>query len=137
MKLLFILLLVIPFGIKAQSYRLKSYESRIDLYKDDGTYDTATDTWANSDLIITLDMDNNKFHIYGRKETDVDIIRYHTPMKQSNGDCYMLMDGVDQDGKECGIKSIIYQNSNSKHVGTFILLYPRNFAILFHMQREE
>jgi hypothetical protein len=66
------------------------------------------------DILITLDMTNERIKIFSQSEQVYDIIKYYEKKTDSDGDDTISFQCVDQDGLKCKIRFLILNSEDGK-----------------------
>lgn len=116
MKKAFISILILLLNIVsyAQIYKYRAFQSAMVPTDEEVRKNTST-TWDSTNILIVINRDKYKVHIYAEKETDVDIVRLIEtyPDKKEKEATWIIEQGVDQEGRDCKIitKQIAAQSS--------------------------
>lgn len=112
-KLLFILLLFValPSQISAQvsKFRATAYCSK---FPGDRTYSD----WEESNVLITIDIADERIKIYSKLNQIYDIVNYDEVYEDSDGDSVLMLYCVDADGTECRIRLIVRHDTGSSEL---------------------
>jgi len=90
----------------SQSVKYKAFQSLI-TYKDNDGYYTKHLGWVDCDIVLTIDLNKRKIHVYNGLDADYDIITFiGGEYKDEEGDSWVRMKCVDKDGKMCYIRQV-------------------------------
>lgn len=123
--LLFIIITLWSIIGYSQVYKFRAF--RVAMFPtDEDVKSNNPTTWDSVNLLIVINMDKNKVHIYAEKETDVDIVRLINtfPDKDNKEITWIFEQGVDQDGKDCKIITRLMPPQPSGYTAVLFLEYP-------------
>ena len=118
----------------AQVYKFKAFETYLDRSKGKVSIEEAD--YHQVDLLVVINMDKNKICTYGDKPYQFDIVKLSNAFKNDNGDDVLPYKAVDNDGDECDINVVFFQNREAKHIATMVISYE-HFDVYFRLKKDD
>lgn len=115
-----LLLLIICFflGITitfSQVQKFKTTKGAIKFYSETlGKWEKWEDLKNGVDILIAVDLTNERIKIFSKNEQVFDIIKYYDKKTDSDGDETISMQCVDQDGLKCKVRFLILNSQNGR-----------------------
>lgn len=122
---LFCLLAFSTFPAHAQVNRFKCFQTSM-------INDGVSSDWENVSILVVLNFDRDKIHIYAKSESDFDIIQRLGSTHTNDYTDYEYM-AVDQDGNRCTIFFRSFADKSDRHIATLSVLY-RDITYFFRLQ---
>ncbi len=91
--------------------------------------------WKDRDILLVLDVQKSKIHIYSQEDQDIDIIIQNENFTNSDGDNILKYTGVDQNGKKCNIVLKIFKDQSTRHTATLIIEYS-DIHFLYRLEKD-
>ncbi len=111
LTLLFIFVTNILFG-QLTKFKSSTYTSR---FKSEKTGNWSK--WAElekTEVLITIDLTNERIKIYSKKEQVYDIIKYYDKETDNDGDETLQFNCVNEDGLKCNVRFVILNSQNGR-----------------------
>jgi hypothetical protein len=108
---LFILVTNSSFG-QLTKFKSSSYTSK---FKNENTGNWSK--WSElekTEVLITIDITNERIKIFSKKEQVYDIIKYYDKQTDSDGDETMQFQCVNEDGLKCYVRFVILNSQNGR-----------------------
>lgn len=89
--------------------------------------------WDDVSILMVLNLDKMKLHIYAKVETDIDIIEAKNNDKDKDGNAWIKYRCIDQEGLRCDIEWEVFRDQDSDHKYTMFLEY-KNIWYVFRLK---
>ena len=86
-------------------------------------------SWSEVDILMVLNLDKKKLHVYANAETDIDIIEFLPTTTDNDGNTWIKYKGIDQDGLRCSIEWEVFKDQSGMHKFTVFLEYSNIYFI--------
>lgn len=125
MKTIFLPIFITLFSLSGytQVYKFKTIEA---CYQPAGKTDSKTE-WNKAEILVVVNYDDDKIRIYSEEQQDFDIVKYYKKEIDENGDKWFKYQVVDQKGKNCKIRLLIFKDTEHLHIASLMLEYSDCF----------
>lgn len=120
-------------SLPAQVYKFKAFQT---YFRTDLNHQIEESDWNNVDILVIINLDKKKIHIYAKKEVDLDIVSYSDIQTEDNGDKSFTMKAVDEDGTEMSVYHRFFSDQTNKHIASMVLIY-KAYSITYRLKRDE
>lgn len=80
-------------------------------------------SWHDVDILVVINLDKNKVHIYAENEQDLDLLGITDNYKDNDKNDWLIYKAVDKSGIECKVKVEIFADNSGKHIATLFIRY--------------
>ena len=123
MKQILFILLLLPVLGNSQVQKYRAYETKV-----------GDENWTEQNILVVIDADRSKIHIYAKLESDLSIIATGNTEILDDGKA-LKMDCVDQDGKRCTVGMKWFKDQTVENIGNLWIEY-NNVTIMYRLKNE-
>jgi hypothetical protein len=93
-------------------------------------------TWEPRNILVVINPEKEKIHIYGQTETDISIINKESESQRDDGVATFFR-GVDQDGQDCEIMIKMFKEDGTpgENVALLIVIY-KEARLFFSLKKD-
>lgn len=99
-------LVTLSTNLKADVIKCKGYGFSYQYTNPKTGYTGPWATWTETDILITIDIENERIRIFSENEQDYNIIQFLGEKIDRDGDKIMRFVCVNEDGKKCNIRIV-------------------------------
>ena len=113
-KQLLLLLLLIGSVSYAQVIKFKSTSISTKIKSESTGRWSSWSKYEETEVLITIDLDDNRVRIFSKSEQEYDIIKYYDKEIDADGDETLKFYCVNEDGRKCYVRFVILNSKNGQ-----------------------
>jgi hypothetical protein len=136
MKSFLFFLLLSPCVTFGQVYKFKSFATKVLSKGQVGRDATPDEGWNKVDILVVINLGAKKINIYSATEVKLDLVRPIEPYKDKEGNDWIEYTGVDKDGVECNVSTVIFKDQTGPHTATLTLAFS-DYNIYYRLKKDD